>query len=65
MKLSPPTVAPQVGNPLAARAQWLRKFYAEIAIPANSFARTVAFTISQPKDVDVNEILFRPTRQGL
>jgi NADP-dependent 3-hydroxy acid dehydrogenase YdfG len=28
-------------------------------------ARAVAFAISQPEDVDVNEILFRPTRQEL
>jgi NADP-dependent 3-hydroxy acid dehydrogenase YdfG len=25
----------------------------------------VAFAMSQPEDVDVNEILFRPTRQEL
>ena len=30
-----------------------------------SFARMVAFAISQPDDVDVNEILFRPTSQDL
>ena len=30
---------------------------------ADSFARMVAFAISQPDDVDVNEILFRPTAQ--
>ncbi len=41
------------------------KFYEEIAIPADSFARAVAFAMSQPEDVDVNEILFRPTRQDL
>jgi hypothetical protein len=35
--------------------------YAEVATPAESFARAVAFAISQPEDVDVNEILFRPT----
>ena len=29
----------------------------------DSFARAVAFAISQPDDMDVNEILFRPTRQ--
>ena len=44
-------------------AQGLRDFYADNAIPADSFARTVAFAISQPDDMDVNEILFRPTRQ--
>jgi NADP-dependent 3-hydroxy acid dehydrogenase YdfG len=38
-------------------------FYAEVAIPADSFARVVAFAISQPDEVDINEILFRPTRQ--
>jgi NADP-dependent 3-hydroxy acid dehydrogenase YdfG len=45
-------------------AENVRKFY-EIAVPADSFARMVAFAISQPEDVDVNEILFRPTRQEL
>lgn len=41
------------------------QFYEENAIPADSFARAVAFAISQPEDVDINEILFRPTRQAL
>ena len=41
----------------------IHKFYHEVAIPADSFARAVAFAISQPEDVDVNEIVFRPTRQ--
>ncbi len=34
-----------------------------IALPADSFATMVVFAMSQPEDVDVNEILFRPTRQ--
>ena len=38
-------------------------FYALAAIPADSFARVVAFAISQPEEVDINEILYRPTRQ--
>jgi NADP-dependent 3-hydroxy acid dehydrogenase YdfG len=37
----------------------------EIALPADSFANMVVFAMSQPEDVDVNEILFRPTRQEL
>jgi len=41
----------------------MRKFYDEVAIPADSFARSVVFAMSQPDDVDVNEILYRPTRQ--
>jgi len=49
---------------------WMEKvsdeqYYEEFAIPAESFARAVAFAMSQPEEVDVNEILFRPTRQVL
>jgi len=44
-------------------AEHVRKFCAEVAIPADSFARAVAFAMSQPEDVDITEILFRPTRQ--
>jgi NADP-dependent 3-hydroxy acid dehydrogenase YdfG len=44
-------------------AATMRKMYDEIAIPADSFARAVAYAMSQPDDVDINEILFRPTRQ--
>lgn len=36
---------------------------AKIGVPASTMARMVAFAISQPDDVDVNEILFRPTVQ--
>jgi NADP-dependent 3-hydroxy acid dehydrogenase YdfG len=43
-------------------AERVRKAY-EMAIPAASFARAVVFAVSQPDDMDVNEILFRPTRQ--
>jgi NADP-dependent 3-hydroxy acid dehydrogenase YdfG len=38
-------------------------FYESVAIPADSFARAVAFAIAQPPDIDINEILFRPTAQ--
>lgn len=37
----------------------------QVGIPASSFARMVAFVISQPEEVDVNEIIFRPTAQEL
>lgn len=65
--ISPGAVATElpysVTDPTAAER--VHKFYADVAIPADSFARAVAFAISQPQDVDVNEILFRPTRQEL
>jgi NADP-dependent 3-hydroxy acid dehydrogenase YdfG len=41
----------------------ISKFYKETAISADSFANMVVFAMSQPDDVDINEILFRPTRQ--
>jgi NADP-dependent 3-hydroxy acid dehydrogenase YdfG len=44
-------------------SEHIRKFYEAVAIPAESFAQVVAFAMSQPDEVDVNEILFRPTRQ--
>jgi NADP-dependent 3-hydroxy acid dehydrogenase YdfG len=34
------------------------------AIPPDAIARAVAFAIEQPADVDVNEIVIRPTAQG-
>ncbi len=46
-------------------ASGIKQYYAENAIPADSFARAVAFVISQPEDVDINEVLFRPTKQQL
>ncbi len=44
-------------------AQAMQAFYEHNAIPADSFARCVLFAMGQPEDVDINEILFRPTRQ--
>jgi NADP-dependent 3-hydroxy acid dehydrogenase YdfG len=44
-------------------AAGIRDFYDSCAIPALSFASVVAFAIAQPPEVDINEILFRPTAQ--
>ena len=65
--ISPGAVATELPDSVTdpATAERIRKFYAEVAIPAASFARVVAFAITQPEEVDVNEILFRPTRQEL
>jgi NADP-dependent 3-hydroxy acid dehydrogenase YdfG len=41
----------------------VKQFYAETAVPADSFARAVMFAIGQPPEIDINEILYRPTRQ--
>lgn len=65
--ISPGAVATELPGSITEPdiAERIHKFYDEMAIPADSFARAVAFAISQPEDVDINEILFRPTRQTL
>ena len=40
-------------------SDFVREFY-KTAIPSDSIARTIAFAIEQPADVDVNEIVIRP-----
>jgi NADP-dependent 3-hydroxy acid dehydrogenase YdfG len=42
-----------------------KDFVSKIAVPAETFARMVAFAISEPAEVDVSEIVFRPTAQPL
>jgi len=63
--ISPGAVATELPNTItdAGVAARVNQLYADVAIPADSFARAVAFAIAQPEDVDINEILFRPTRQ--
>src|SRR6266404_589557 len=36
----------------------------KFAIPPDAIARAIAFAIEQPADIDVNEIVIRPTAQG-
>ena len=65
--ISPGAVATElpdsVTDPEASKR--IRTFYEQVAVPADSFARAVAFAMSQPEEVDINEILYRPTRQEL
>ena len=63
--ISPGAVATELPNTITdpSVAERVRKLYEDVAIPADSFARAVVFAMSQPQDVDINEILFRPTRQ--
>jgi NADP-dependent 3-hydroxy acid dehydrogenase YdfG len=65
--ISPGAVASELPDSVteADVAQSIRQFYDTYAIPAESFARMVAFAMSQPDEVDINEILFRPTAQEL
>lgn len=62
--ISPGAVATELPNSVTDPdiAERIRKVYS-IAISADSFASMLVFAMSQPEDVDVNEILFRPTAQ--
>jgi NADP-dependent 3-hydroxy acid dehydrogenase YdfG len=51
-----------VNNP-AVRAQ-LEEARDKFAIPPDAIARAIAFAIEQPPEVDVGEIIVRPTAQG-
>ena len=63
--ISPGAVATELPNTITdpAVAKRVRGLYESVAIPPDSFARCVAFAMSQPDDVDINEILYRPTKQ--
>jgi NADP-dependent 3-hydroxy acid dehydrogenase YdfG len=65
--ISPGAVATELPDSISEPdvAEGFHKFYEEFAIPADSFARAVAYAIGEPDDVDINEILFRPTRQEI
>lgn len=50
------------GSSHAASAANVKEFYKQ-AIAADSVARAIAYAIEQPADVDINEIVLRPTVQ--
>jgi NADP-dependent 3-hydroxy acid dehydrogenase YdfG len=51
-------LADTITDPTAAAAMVT---YREIALPPESIARAIAYAIEQPDNVDVNEIIIRPT----
>lgn len=50
------------GSSHAESASAVRDFY-QMAIPSDAVARAIAYAIMQPADVDINEIVLRPTAQ--
>lgn len=63
--LSPGAVDTELPQSVKAEgvSQMIADFYANSSIRADSFARAALFAMSQPDEVDINEILFRPTSQ--
>ena len=64
--ISPGAVATELTSTITDKdtAAGMTQLYA-IAIDADAIARAIAYTIEQPSDVDVDEIIIRPTRQEL
>lgn len=52
-------LADSITDPVAAEGM---KTYRAIALKPDAIARAVRFALEQPEDVDVNEIVIRPTR---
>lgn len=52
----------QLGSSDEATSQFVQQVYKD-AIPAISIAKAVAYAIEQPADVDINELIIRPTVQ--
>ncbi|MRX63688.1 SDR family oxidoreductase [Maribacter luteus] len=52
----------QLGSSDEATSQFVQQVYKD-AIPAISIAKAVAYAIEQPADVDINELVIRPTIQ--
>jgi NADP-dependent 3-hydroxy acid dehydrogenase YdfG len=65
--LSPGAVDTELPKSVKAEGvhEVIAEFYQEQAIHPSSFARAVLFAMSQPEEVDINEILFRPTKQAM
>ena len=55
------TELPESSSEEATRKN-LREFY-KMAIPANSIARAIAYAIEQPVNVEIDEVVIRPTAQ--
>lgn len=53
----------QLGSSDEGTSQFIKQVYKD-AIPAISIAKAVAYAIEQPADVDINELVIRPTIQA-
>lgn len=53
----------KLGSSDAQSAAFVKDFYQQNEISSDSVARAIAYAIEQPADVDINEIVLRPTVQ--
>lgn len=64
--ISPGAVGTELTNTISHEetAKKLNELYS-VAIDADAIARAITYAIEQPEDVDVNEMIIRPTKQEL
>jgi NADP-dependent 3-hydroxy acid dehydrogenase YdfG len=64
--ISPGAVATELTTTISDpdTAKGVNELY-EMAIDADAIARAIVYAIEQPADVDVNELIIRPTKQPL
>jgi NADP-dependent 3-hydroxy acid dehydrogenase YdfG len=62
--ISPGVVATELAESSSEEAtrKNMREFY-KMAIPADSIARAIAYAIEQPPEVEIDEVVIRPTAQ--
>jgi NADP-dependent 3-hydroxy acid dehydrogenase YdfG len=63
--ISPGAVESELKNGTSdpSSAAFVKDLYKKIAIPADSVARAVLYAIEQPADVEIDEVVLRPTAQ--
>jgi NADP-dependent 3-hydroxy acid dehydrogenase YdfG len=63
--ISPGVTESELGHTVthAETATWLAE-YRKQAIPAEAIARAISFAIAQPPEVNVSEVVVRPTGQA-
>jgi NADP-dependent 3-hydroxy acid dehydrogenase YdfG len=63
--ISPGAVASELQNGTSdpSSAEFVKELYKKVAIPADSVARAVLYAMEQPADVEIDEVVLRPTAQ--
>jgi NADP-dependent 3-hydroxy acid dehydrogenase YdfG len=67
MVIEPGAVATELTDHIthAESKQGIEQFYSEVAITAQDIAEVIAFAVTRPRRMTLNEILIRPTAQEL
>ncbi len=63
--ISPGAVTSELQNSTSdpSSAKYVKELYEKVGIPADSVARAILYAIEQPADVEIDEVVLRPTAQ--